>query len=137
MQEHSTDGGAGSTSTPQSTDPRPAKPAGTALFTEQQRRMVFYEMVKAEMDGGILRYNKRRQLLRFARKLGIAQFEASLMIAEVQYRDGDLAPPRILSDDEIIDKLTAANQANTLMRNIVIASAAAIVLNLWMVHLFF
>jgi hypothetical protein len=136
MQEHSTDRGVDSTSTLDSAESQ-SESRPTVSFSEHHRRMVFYEMIKAEMDGEILRYNKRRQLLRFARKLGIPQFEASLMIAEVQYRDGQLTPPRLLSNHEIMDKLDAANQSNALMRNVVIASAAAIVLNLWMVHLFF
>jgi len=130
--------GAGSISSPESVGKPPLQPRATVLpLGQHERRIIFHEMVKAELEGGLLRYSKRKQLLHYAGKIGIPNFEACLMIAEVQHSEGQLEAPRILTDEEILSKLQEANQANSAMRRIVIASAAAIVVNVWMLHWIF
>ena len=41
------------------------------------------------MEGAVLRYSRRMELLRSARRLGIGRFEANLIIATVLHRRGD------------------------------------------------
>jgi len=55
-------------------------------FTPAELRRIFRQMVIAEMDGGLLRYSRRRALLRYAEDIGIPAFDANLLIAEAQHR---------------------------------------------------
>jgi nucleotidyltransferase/DNA polymerase involved in DNA repair len=45
--------------------------------------------VAKNMDGPILRYPARQELLRQARRLGLQQFDANLIISAVQHRMGE------------------------------------------------
>ena len=47
--------------------------------------------VERAMEGAVLRYSRRTELLRSARRLGIGRFEANLIIATVLHRRGDVA----------------------------------------------
>lgn len=46
----------------------------------------FAEQVLASLDGPVLRYARRQELLRQAERLGIGRFEANLLIAAVLHR---------------------------------------------------
>ncbi|MGH7177966.1 MAG: hypothetical protein ACREJC_11340 [Tepidisphaeraceae bacterium] len=48
----------------------------------------FAEGVASRLDGAVLRYSDRVQLLKRAAHLGITRFDANLIIAAVQYRAG-------------------------------------------------
>ncbi len=48
----------------------------------------FRRLVSATIDGEILRYDQRRQLLKVAAIEGIDRFEANLLIAQAQHRSG-------------------------------------------------
>lgn len=61
-------------------------------FTAEEKRQVFKGMVVSELESGFLRYSRRQALLKYAEILGIGEFEASLLIAEAQFRTGDLEP---------------------------------------------
>jgi hypothetical protein len=61
--------------------PAPPKP-----FTQAEKRRVFKQMVAAEIEGGLLRYSRRRALLRYAEDIGLASFDANLLIAEAQHQ---------------------------------------------------
>lgn len=61
-------------------------------FTQAERRRIFRQMVIAEMEGGVLRYSRRRELQRYAEEIGIPTFDANLLIAEAQYRAKQLEP---------------------------------------------
>jgi hypothetical protein len=65
---------------------------GTASFTPEQKREIFKGMVVAALDAGFLRYSRRQELLRSASCLGIGEFEACLLIAEAQFRSGEIDP---------------------------------------------
>lgn len=66
---------------------RRSRRRGSRLSPHEQR-LVFLRMVEAELERGLLRYSRRRQLVRFAQALGLSEFEASLLIAEAQYNAG-------------------------------------------------
>jgi hypothetical protein len=55
-------------------------------FTLAEKRRIFKQMVITELEGGLLRYSRRRALLRYAEDIGIERFDANLLIAEAQYR---------------------------------------------------
>ena len=61
-------------------------------FTAEEKRTVFKGMVVGELEAGFLRYSKRQALLRYAAGLNIPEFEASLLMAEAQYRADDIEP---------------------------------------------
>jgi hypothetical protein len=48
----------------------------------------FAAAVSAAMDGPILRFSRRQELIRQAETLGIRRFDANLLIAAVQHRLG-------------------------------------------------
>ena len=55
-------------------------------------REVFKGVVVSSLDAGFLRYSRRQELLELAGRLGISEFEASLLIAEAQFRSGEIDP---------------------------------------------
>ncbi|MHC4441237.1 MAG: hypothetical protein ACYTF1_00500 [Planctomycetota bacterium] len=61
-------------------------------FTVEEKRAIFKSMVVGELEAGFLRYSKRQALLRYAAGLNIPEFEASLLMAEAQYRADDIEP---------------------------------------------
>ncbi len=60
--------------------------ARPAEFSAAERRKIFLHMVIAELEGGLLRYSRRRELQRYAEEIGIPAFDANLLIAEAQHR---------------------------------------------------
>ncbi|MFI5379769.1 MAG: hypothetical protein ACHRHE_10760 [Tepidisphaerales bacterium] len=48
--------------------------------------IVFIDEVRRRLDGRVLRYSCREELLRRAAELGIARFEANLLIATAQHQ---------------------------------------------------
>lgn len=54
-------------------------------------REQFRRQARAALEGGLIRYSKRRRLHEEARELGLSAFEAALLIADVQYGAADLA----------------------------------------------
>jgi hypothetical protein len=61
-------------------------------FTQAERRAIFKQMVVAELEGGVLRYSRRRALQRYAEEIGIPAFDTNLLIAEAQHRAKQLEP---------------------------------------------
>jgi hypothetical protein len=76
--------------TGRSTSIRPAHPQASFISVreEPQRDAMahFTEAVRGAMDDRILRYSRRIELLRLAKRLGIERFHASLAIALVQHQ---------------------------------------------------
>ncbi|MBN1491000.1 MAG: hypothetical protein JXA69_13875 [Phycisphaerae bacterium] len=66
--------------------PRRERPHHRPEFTPAETRHIFKQMVIAEMEGGLLRYSRRRELERYAESIGIPAFDANLLIAETQHR---------------------------------------------------
>ncbi len=64
----------------------------TRPFTADQKRELFKGLVVASLDGGFLRYSRRQELIEIGRRLGFGEFEACLLIAEAQFRSGDIDP---------------------------------------------
>ena len=63
--------------------PAPAYPAPE--LTREEKRRIFKQMVVHELEGGFLRYSRREALMKYAAQLKLAEFEATLLIAEAQY----------------------------------------------------
>ncbi len=55
-------------------------------------RTAFLRMVQHELHGGVLRYSRRKELVRFARRLGLSEFDAHLLIAQAQYGSPSAEP---------------------------------------------
>ncbi len=96
----------------------------------REARIIFVAMVEAEMEAGLLRYSIRRRLVRYAVKMGIPQFEAQLIMAQVRTGNGSPGSVRPLTPVDIRDTLSRARQYNLTMRKILIATAAAAAVNL-------
>ena len=103
----------------------------------REARIIFAAMVKADMEAGLLRYSKRRRLVRYAAKIGIAEFEAQLIMAQVRTEAGHNGPVRPLTSEDIQDTLRRARQYNLNMRKILIATAAAAAVNIMTINWLF
>lgn len=62
-------------------------------------RQLFRELIKMQIEDGPLRRSQRRELITFARRLGIDTFEARLIIRAVEYECG-VAAPAAMDDRE-------------------------------------
>jgi len=58
------------------------------LPVSRQRADAFAQLVTDRMEGTILRYSTRCELIHIAARLGISRFDANLMIAAVQHQLG-------------------------------------------------
>ena len=67
-------------------------------FNDDQKKAIFRQMVAAELRDGRLPGRRRRELVQFARHLGIQRPEAEWLMAEVQY-GADAADPPDLGPD--------------------------------------
>jgi len=56
--------------------------------TDPQIEHRFIAAVESAMEGPLLRYSKRLELMNLAEKLGIGRFQANLLIAQAQQRTG-------------------------------------------------
>jgi hypothetical protein len=70
-----------------------ARLAARAAQPEPSKARAFAERVEAGLDGPVLRYTTRRNLIAEARRLGIGDFEANLLIAAVQHERRGTAVP--------------------------------------------
>jgi len=66
----------------------------------------FAAAVENVLEGGLLRYSKRLELLKLAKRLGLERFQAALIIAQVQYRKGQLGASR---QSEAVDQARRAD----------------------------
>jgi hypothetical protein len=73
-----------------------------AEFTPGERRRIFQQMVITELEGGVLRYTRRRALQRYAEEIGIPAFDANLLIAEAQYRARQLDPIELDAGSDLL-----------------------------------
>jgi hypothetical protein len=64
-------------------------------FSYDEKRNIFKGMVVSELEAGFLRYSRRQELIKQAARLGIPEFEACLLIAEAQFKAGDIEPIRL------------------------------------------
>ena len=68
-------------------------------FFQDQKRLIFRQMAAAEICEGHLPRRRRRQLLRYARSIGIGRPEAELLIAQAEYGTDTVDPPDLTQDD--------------------------------------
>ena len=109
----------------------------TLALRPREARIIFAAMIKADLEAGLLRYSKRRRLVRYAAKMGIPGLEAQLIMAQVRTGAGPQGPVRPLTPEEIRDSLRRARQYNLTMRKILIATAAAAAVNLMTINWLF
>lgn len=50
------------------------------------------DLIAASLEDGLLRYSRRQAILARARELGFSEFHAHLLIAQVQFGDGEVPP---------------------------------------------
>lgn len=92
----------------------PAQPAAT-----------FAALVRERMDGPVLRYSRRTDLIRAAERSGIGRFEANLIIAAVQHE----ARERLGTDETRPSRRTFPSWFSVALA--VIATQTAILLGVW------
>lgn len=80
------------TMSPQEREVRPTSRDSLAQALRLNRREVFKQMVVAQLDAGFLRYSTRQALMEYAGRIGISQFDATLLMAEAQFY-ADRIPP--------------------------------------------
>ncbi|MBI4579148.1 MAG: hypothetical protein HY718_05555 [Planctomycetes bacterium] len=99
----------------------------TTPFTPPEKREVFKGMVVASLDAGFLRYSRRQELLKTAARLGIPEFEACLLIAEAQFRSGEIDP--VEAGDYAADAKEVSSRL-TVSRQIILALVVAAFIDL-------
>jgi hypothetical protein len=104
-------------------------------FTAEEKRQVFKGMVVSELESGFLRYSRRQALLKYAQVLGIGEFEASLLIAEAQFRSGDIEPASFHTPVDL-DSLTRPHTWSIPVR-MGFVIAAAILVDLLLIYWIF
>jgi hypothetical protein len=114
--------------------PRVFYDAPTEMSMADKRR-VFKGMVVSELEAGFLRYSRREALLKYAAKLKIAEFDACLLIAEAQFRSGDIEPIEFQTA-ATIETITQP-EAWSIPLRLAVALAAAVVIDLIVIHLLF
>lgn len=100
-------------------------------FTHEEKRRIFRGMVAGELEAGILRYSRRTQLLKYAERLEIDEFEATLLIAEAQYHADQIEPIRFDSDASL-DSLSRPESWSIPVR-LAVALISAIFINLLLI----
>lgn len=60
---------------------------------DQDRVARLRRLIELSLEGGLLRYSRRAEILDEGRRLGFSEFHAQLLIAQVQFGDGIIAPP--------------------------------------------
>ncbi|MGB9623746.1 MAG: hypothetical protein ACPMAQ_02695 [Phycisphaerae bacterium] len=107
-------------------------------FTQAERRRIFRQMVVHELEAGVLRYSRRRALLRYAEEIGIAPFDANLLIAEAQYGAKQLDPAEFdaradfpLPPFEPADRPEAFSSGYQLLFALLIAAMIDLMLIVW------
>lgn len=108
----------------------PGETQVAARLTRREARIIFAEMVRTEMEAGLIRHSKRRQLLRYATKMGIVKPEACFLMARVLAGTGERDSFPLLSTEEIQDRLREAQQASLTLRKVLLAAATVAVVNL-------
>jgi hypothetical protein len=68
--------------------PRGGVTVGRAAPTAADPSAEFSEYVRSKLDGPVLRYSQRLELVKVAERCGIGRFEANLVIASVLHREG-------------------------------------------------
>ena len=110
----------------------------TLALRPREARIIFAAMVKADMEAGLLRYSRRRRLVRYAAKMSIPVFEAQLSMARARTEAGPNGSVSPVVSEDIRDTLRRARQYNLTMRKILLATAAAAAVNLitinWLVY---
>jgi len=59
------------------------------------KRQIFKQMVVAELEAGFLRYSRRQALMRYAKRIGIGEFDATLLMAEAQFYADQIEPGHV------------------------------------------
>ncbi|MBU0640708.1 MAG: J domain-containing protein [Planctomycetes bacterium] len=49
-------------------------------------------LISASLEGGLLRYSRRQEILDVARRLGFSDFQTQLLIAQVQFGEDQITP---------------------------------------------
>jgi hypothetical protein len=105
------------------------------LNIPETRGIAFARCVAAAMDGPILRYSSRLDLMRQARRTGIAPFEANLIIAAVQHRAGAIVEPpkRQAAAKAQVIRLKPAHRLRGIVSSLAVALAlqSLLVLVVW------
>lgn len=82
--------------------PRPVR-GPSRTFSTQELRTVFARMVRTELEGGSLRSRRTRQLLRFARDIGIGESEAETIVEDARHNAG-LSDPALLENNRRLER---------------------------------
>jgi hypothetical protein len=68
--------------------------AARAEDGDEDRVARLQRLIEASLEGGLLRYSRRTEIIAEGRRLGFSEFHTQLLIAQVQFGEGVVAPPR-------------------------------------------
>ncbi|MGA2497733.1 MAG: hypothetical protein ABSH20_08330 [Tepidisphaeraceae bacterium] len=93
--------------------------------TTRVAEIVFIDEVRQRLDGRVLRYSCREELLSRAEELGIGRFDANLLIASVQHH-ASAGTKRMLRQQRRAPSMIAMASAALVLQSIVL-------LGLWLI----
>lgn len=97
-------------------------------FNDENATRELRTLVSASLEGGLLRYSRRQEILSYAREIGISQFHAQLLIAQVQFGDDRLLTvPRS-------ERVSAGSEPYRAAQRLAAAGVLALALFLFMVR---
>jgi hypothetical protein len=107
----------------------------SAVLCENEKRIIFKQMVVSKLEGGFLRYSSRQSLMHAASQLGIGEFEATLLIAEAQYYSDDVETVRI--DPIPLNRQSALSEDRSALARIGLALITGVFVDLLVVFWLF
>jgi hypothetical protein len=109
---------------------RQADHARVVLQTEpdDDRAGQLRDLIEASLEGGLLRYSRREQILAEGRRLGFSPFHTQLMIAQVQFGG------RILASSRTGDSRSSVDSASRIGARFAAAGVLALAIFLAMVR---
>ncbi len=93
--------------------------------TGRAAEIVFIDEVRQRLDGRILRYSCREELLRRAKALGIGRFDANLLIASAQHQATAGTTSPMLRQQRGLSKVVMASVA--------LAVQSILLVGLWLI----
>jgi hypothetical protein len=106
-----------------------ARPASQSVPCAGAARILADRAAESLVAGGVLPYSQRQRLLRLAGVLGLARFEANLVIAAVQHRHGPLVREAVVFKPQVSPRTRSGFPT----LRIVAAIQSLIVLACWLV----
>jgi hypothetical protein len=109
---------------------------GRPDYTADGIEALFVREVNSSIEGGLLRYSKRLELMDYAGSLGIERFRATLLIAQAQHR-AEYDRPQEEPSQEDAESSEASSGKSEIILKVVAAVLMVALIDMVLVRMFF